>query len=363
MVWKNPKIISLIVITCIVIINSGCRSLPKNSGLIGKTTETVSVVESADEWYSVYFTAPGSPEADAYEGGPGNVLADAIQSAKLSVDIAAYKLNLWEIRDALIESHRNGVVVRIVTDSENFDEEEVQELISAGIPVVHDHSDHLMHNKFVVIDRMEVWTGSMNPTLGGVFFDNNNLIRVNSSQLAGNYLVEFEEMFTEKSFSNGSEANTPHPTITINGSKVETLFSPDDGTAHRIIDLIEGADESVYFLAYSFTADDIAQAMIDRAHSDIDVIGVMEEGQYLSNTGTEFDRLIAGGIDVRLDRNPNNMHHKVIIIDETIVITGSYNFSASAENRNDENTLIIHNAAVANEYLSEFWRVYNEARP
>jgi phosphatidylserine/phosphatidylglycerophosphate/cardiolipin synthase-like enzyme len=55
------------------------------------------------------------------------------------------------------------------------------------------------------------------------------------------------------------------------------------------------------------------------------------------------------------------MHHKVIIIDDEILITGSYNFSNSAENKNDENTLIIHDKTIAGLYLEEFWRVYNEA--
>ncbi len=52
-------------------------------------------------------------------------------------------------------------------------------------------------------------------------------------------------------------------------------------------------------------------------------MGVFEESQYLSNTGTEYDNLLAAGLDVRLDGNDRNMHHKVFIIDGEIVITGS----------------------------------------
>jgi phosphatidylserine/phosphatidylglycerophosphate/cardiolipin synthase-like enzyme len=57
------------------------------------------------------------------------------------------------------------------------------------------------------------------------------------------------------------------------------------------------------------------------------------------------------------------MHHKVMIIDRSIVITGSYNFSNSAEERNDENVVVIHNAEAAAQYLGEFQRVYNQAQP
>ena len=103
------------------------------------------------------------------------------------MDVAIYDLNLWSIRDALIAAHRRGVDVRMVTESDNMDEQEVQELKEAGIEVLGDRHESLMHDKFVVIDRLEVWTGSMNFTTGGAYLDNNNLIRLRSSKLAEDY--------------------------------------------------------------------------------------------------------------------------------------------------------------------------------
>ena len=70
----------------------------------------------------------------------------------------------------------------------------------------------------------------------------------------------------------------------------------------------------------------------------------------------------AGGF-VRQDGNPNVFHHKVLIIDDTIVVTGSFNFSQSAADDNDENLLIIHNPAIASAYLEEFQRRWAEASP
>ena len=88
----------------------------------------------------------------------------------------------------------------------------------------------------------------------------------------------------------------------------------------------------------------------------------MEESQYKSNQGTEYDRFKKAGLDVRLDGNPRNMHHKVFIIDGQTVVTGSYNFSANAEQSNDENTLIIYNEEIAGQYLDEFERIFEEAK-
>jgi phosphatidylserine/phosphatidylglycerophosphate/cardiolipin synthase-like enzyme len=89
----------------------------------------------------------------------------------------------------------------------------------------------------------------------------------------------------------------------------------------------------------------------------------MEEAQAKSNNGTEFNRLRSAGADVRLDGNSRNMHHKVLIIDEQIVMFGSYNFSYYAETRNDENLIIMHHPQTAALFMEEFDAVYDQAKP
>ncbi|HEX7540843.1 MAG TPA: phospholipase D-like domain-containing protein [Anaerolineales bacterium] len=314
-------------------------------------------------WLDIYFTNPAAPHAADYEGGPDETLAAVIDQARLSVDVAAYSLNLWSIRDALISAHQRGAVVRMVMESDNMDNQEIQQILDAGIPIIGDQREGLMHNKFVVIDRAEVWTGSMNFTTSGAYKDNNNLIRIRSAQVAYDYTTEFNEMFVENLFGTDTGAATPNPSLTINGTPVEITFSPDDGVAAQLLSLIQGAQKSIYFMAYSFTANDLGDVIIQRAADGLTVAGVMDDGQINSNQGTEYDPFMQAGLDVRRDGNAGLMHHKVIIIDRSIVITGSYNFSASAEMSNDENVVIIHNADVAEQYLAEFQRVYNQAQP
>jgi len=312
-----------------------------------------------EDWFRVYFTDPASPGASSYRGGIDEALATSIDQARLSVDMAIYDLNLWSLRDALINAHRRGVTVRMVTESDNMDELEIQELKEAGIEVLGDRRESLMHHKFVIIDRSEVWTGSMNFTTGGGYTDNNNLIRLRSTRLAHDYTHEFEQMFVEDHFGSNKATGTPYQTVTVDGSLVEVYFSPQDGTREHILAAIEDARESISFMAYSFTADELAAALVEQATEGITVQGVFDKDQYHSNQGTEFDYLVNAGLDVRLDGNPRLMHHKVIIIDGEIVITGSYNFSNNAENHNDENTLIIHNQSIARAYLAEFQKIYD----
>jgi phosphatidylserine/phosphatidylglycerophosphate/cardiolipin synthase-like enzyme len=318
--------------------------------------ETVPVATGG--WYSLYFTQPDSPEASLLRGGPDESFAQAIRQARLSVDVAAYQFNLASIKNALLDAQRRGVTVRMVTDSDYLDEEAVQALIAAGIPVLGDRREGLMHDKFAIIDRQEVWTGSMNYTDNGAYLNDNNLIRIRSTRLAEDYLSEFEEMFVEDFFGPSSPANTPYSSLSINGELLQVYFSPEDGTADHLVELIRGAKQSIYFLAYSYTSDEIALAMIDRAKAGVTVAGVFETSQFRSNTGTEFKHLLSAGVDVRLDGNPRNMHHKVIILDGQTVVTGSYNFSASAEDRNDENTLVIHSPEIAAQFMAEYQRIF-----
>ncbi|MEJ2707012.1 MAG: phospholipase D-like domain-containing protein [Anaerolineales bacterium] len=318
--------------------------------------ETVPVATGG--WYSLYFTQPDSPKASLLRGGPDESFAQAIRQARLSVDVAAYQFNLASLKNALLDAQRRGVTVRMVTDSDYLDEEAVQALIAAGIPVLGDRREGLMHDKFAIIDRQEVWTGSMNYTDNGAYLNDNNLIRIRSTRLAEDYLSEFEEMFVEDFFGPSSPANTPYSSLSINGELLQVYFSPEDGTADHLVELIRGAKQSIYFLAYSYTSDEIALAMIDRAKAGVTVAGVFETSQFRSNTGTEFEHLLSAGVDVRLDGNPRNMHHKVIILDGQTVVTGSYNFSASAEDRNDENTLVIHSPEIAAQFMAEYQRIF-----
>jgi len=315
------------------------------------------------DWISIYFTNPDDPNAGSFRGGPDAALAEAIQGARMRVDVAIYHLNLWSIRDALLDAHRRGVQVRMVTESDNMDEEEIQQLIEAGIPVLGDRRESLMHNKFVVIDGAEVWTGSMNFTTTGAYRNDNALLRIRSSRLAENYTAEFEEMFLEDHFGDDIGSATPNPSLTINGVQIETYFSPDDGVAEHIKALIDSAASSIDFLAYSFTLDTLADAILAQATKGAAIRGVLEENQYYSNIGTDFDRFVNHGLDVNLDGNRYNMHHKTIILDDATVITGSYNFSRSAEMRNDENVLVIHCPQVAEKFEGEFMRIYQKAQP
>lgn len=313
-------------------------------------------------WFELYFTNPLSPLASQQTGGIDQPLADAIDSAKLSVDVAIYSLSLNSVRDALLRAHDRGVQVRMVMESENMERPDPQRLKDAGIPILGDRREGLMHDKFAVIDGSEVWVGGMNYTDSGTYEDNNVMMRIRSVKMAENYTREFEEMFVDDKFGDNTRADTPNPRVTLDGTPVDTYFSPDDGVQAILLDILSEAQESIYFMAFSFTADPLGDVIRERAESGVTVAGVMDEEQVSSNIGTEFDPFRQAGLDVFIDGNPGQMHHKIIIVDESIVIFGSYNFTNSAETKNDENLLVIYNDQIAAQFIEEFKRVYGQAK-
>ncbi|HKY79256.1 MAG TPA: phospholipase D-like domain-containing protein [Anaerolineales bacterium] len=317
---------------------------------------------AADEWLAVYFSDPNADGAELMQGGPDEPLAAALTAAEQTIEIAIYDLDMTNIRNALISAAQREVQVRLVIESENFTPVDLQLLLDAGIAVVGDEDPDLMHNKFAIIDRREVWTGSFNYTITDAYGNRNNLVKVESALLVENYLAEFEEMFTQGLFGSASPANTPNPQFSVNGTLVETYFSPDDGVQAHLVDLVDGARESIYFLAYSFTSDELAEALVAAKERGVEIRGVMDDTQ-AANSGGEFGRLTANDIEVRLDGEGGRLHHKVLIFDEAVVATGSYNFSASAENRNDENSLVIHQEQIAGEFIEDFWRIWELAEP
>ena len=180
-------------------------------------------------WFELYFTNPASPLSPQGTGGVDGPLVAAIDAAHLSVDVAAYSLSLNSVRNALIRARDRGATVRVVMESTNMNRSDPERLIEAGIPVIGDERDGLMHDKFVIIDKSEVWLGSMNFTDGGAYEDNNNLMRIRSTKMVENYLKEFEEMFLDEKFGEEVVPETPNPTLTLEGTRLDTFFSPDDG--------------------------------------------------------------------------------------------------------------------------------------
>jgi phosphatidylserine/phosphatidylglycerophosphate/cardiolipin synthase-like enzyme len=139
-------------------------------------------------------------------------------------------------------------------------------------------------------------------------------------------------------------------------------FSRVEQCDNLLINLISQARKSVYVAIYSFTRDGLARALIDAKKRGVEVKVVIEE-ENAYGQGSDYQMLKDAGIDIRLDGNPALMHHKFMIVDGELVVTGSYNWSTAAEDRNDENFVVIRDKEVVDRFTQEFNRLLSIARP
>ena len=302
-------------------------------------------------------------------------IIEFIDNATQTIDCSIYNINRNTIVDALSAAHQRGVVVRYIHDNEtaNF----ALQNPSPPFPTLPGNAEGLMHNKFFVFDAEDVdncWvmSGSTNMTGNNIGTDYNNMIFIQDQALARTYTIEFEEMWGTDGPNPGIFAvkfgpdkvnNTPHDFI-INGKVVESYFSPSDNTTNAIIKAISTADTDVEMALLTFTNNELGTAVLNAHNSGITVRGIMNN---INDQGSEFNFLTNNGVNFSEDNTTVSTHHKYCIIDaanpdsDPQVVTGSHNWSGGAETRNDENTLIIHDADIANIFLQEFEARWCEA--
>lgn len=275
----------------------------------------------------------------------GKNLEFLLNSAKETIHCALFDLDLKNIINTLaLKSHE--VEVKIVIDDVNYEEQ-----IKGNVKL--DNSNQLMHNKFCIIDNKAVWTGSFNPTENGDKKNNNNVVVFYSKLLAENFENEFNELWNEN-FGDGEKVK--NQIIFLNNKKIENYFCPEDECEDQVVRIIRNAKKSIYFMTFSFTSERIADQILFK--ENIDIKGVFEgrgSGGY-----SQYERLKDFGLNVIKDKNKAIMHHKVFIIDNEIVITGSYNPTGSGNKRNDENIVIIHDKVIAGKFLEEFEKIYDK---
>ena len=322
----------------------------------------------------------GLMEAEYLPEGIDEEVIMYINQAEESIDLALYNLNnsgISDITGALNQAYQRGVVVRAIYDGD-VNATGMQNLDPAIGKISSPPSDYpyygIMHNKFLVIDAESgdplkplVWTGSTNFTYSQVNTDPNNVIVIQDQSLARAYRLEFNEMFgsagpqpdpEEARFGPDKSDNTPHEFI-IGGKRVECYFSPSDGTHQQILNTLLTAGHSVHVSTMLITKEDIGNVLVQKSNEGNQV-------QVLLNDYDQYGEPILNmlkaslGEDVRLTGEPGIMHHKYLIVDQDVaesdplVLTGSHNWSSSAQLRNDENTLVIHDQGAANAYYEEF---------
>ncbi len=310
-----------------------------------------------------------------------DTLINYINRAKYTIDLTMYNFNnqgISNVSDALKAAANRGVTVRVIgcgtTNNLGIDE-----LAGSAVNVLIGPSSSnrtgIMHNKFILFDTESanpndplVWTGSTNLTDGQINLDANNVIILQDQSLARGYKIEFEEMWgsttsipnaTAARFGFTKKNNTPHEFV-INGKRVECYFSPTDGVNAKIVQTINTTDNDLSIATMLITRNEMADAIAAQKLQG-DAVNVLTNAE--GNNGALVNTVLAAVLGTHYtfdDVSAGIMHNKYMIVDQgapasdPLVFTGSHNWSAAADNDNDENTLIVHDATIANIYYQNF---------
>lgn len=218
----------------------------------------------------------------------------------------------------------------------------------------------IMHDKFFVVDGAYVWMGSTNVSDSCSGGYNGNLVGViNSPIVAGWYTTEFDQMW-EGAHHGEKISHKPMRAQLTPDLSVETFFSPqDDPMDNAVRPLLQGArtriDIAIFFLTHKGIAADLiaAQRRGVKVRIVIDSTGA-------SNGYSKHELLRAAGIPVKIENWGGKMHTKAAAIDGEHVIMGSMNWTSAGENGNDENTIVLHSRAHAEQFhafYDDLWTI------
>jgi len=207
-----------------------------------------------------------------------------------------------------------------------------------------------------------LWTGSTNWTIGQLTSDPNHAYVIRDQALALNYKREFDELWgsgsnhADSRIGDDKTDNTAHE-FSFNEIEIESYFSPSDEPDCHIRKAISSADYSVDIGLLLLTSETLIDEIIALHHLGVKVRVILEDE---SSSTYAVDRLRTEDVPLAIHDPSSIYHHKYAIIDEgypesdPMVVTGSHNWTYSADHINDENTLIVHDQSFTNIFRQEF---------
>ncbi|MFT7518967.1 MAG: phosphatidylserine/phosphatidylglycerophosphate/cardiolipin synthase-like enzyme, partial [Kiritimatiellia bacterium] len=347
----------------------------------------------------VYFNDPGTRPDNIWKDPDGvRAMVSLIGNAQATIDFAVMGFSKKEVVRALIAAHDRGVKLRMVGDADHIYNSGYQALIDRQIPMSLGNGPHIMHDKFMVVDDRFLFAGTANWTPSDMMQNSNNFVFIDHPGVAADFTEEFEQMFHGR-FGWTKEERHNGRRYQVGDTEVEVWFSPNEDAMGRMLELVDGAQESVRFTIFAFTKDQVGsayirkQAELERRWADDpdrgdelperSVAGVVDQSQLHSNGQYhEVFRLLSGGVPMRLDGNDmsrqpgdyqaggGRLHSKTMLIDtysedpdvEASVITGSFNWSASATLSNDEFLIVLRSPRISNQYNEYFEYLWDSGR-
>jgi phosphatidylserine/phosphatidylglycerophosphate/cardiolipin synthase-like enzyme len=334
---------------------------------------------------SVFFLAQGEQSADAVMAR----LTTFIRAARRSLDFAVYDMRFSNplkasLSCSLRERAEAGTQIRFCYDGDKPLRPNVATgqdpapagtgafVQSLGYPWRRIAGMKLMHSKFIVRDGQSVWTGSTNMTDDAFTLMENNIVAIDSPALAGYYAEEFEQLWEKENFDNTGDIRTEPVPLVFSGqpATARVMFSP--GLGHEIdaeiARRVHEAKRRVRICSLLINSGTLISELGNLLHRGTVVVDGIYDRTQMADVYRQWQEvpqnrwkiaalqeivtrahLVGKNSTLYTPTSTHDfMHNKVLVVDDT-VITGSYNFSRSAE-FNAENILFIESPPLAETY-------------
>lgn len=350
----------------------------KNISFIQQHKERVFLKKIEKNKIELYFVNPVNKKHPVNKSinDVSKSLEALINNAKSSIDIAAYGFSGQDkIINALERAKERGVIIRGVVDdygtslypdtTKMINEFGFKTDVYAPLTKKKMKTDitrsqsALMHNKFAVIDKKYIWTGSTNISDSCMTYNANNSVVIYSPEIAEVYSKEFAQMYEENKFHILKSIIPDKTNILVNDdTSISILFSPmDKAISKGVLPLIRKSNKSIYVSMFYLTNYWITDALID-AHNRGVEIKIIADATLTQEPSSQIFKLRAAGIPVKIENWNGKMHQKSAVFDETYTIVASTNWTGASEYANDENMLIITNLDIAKKQTKEFFRLW-----
>lgn len=357
-------------------------------------------------------------------------LGNLIDNARKEVYWAMYGFYRAPIKDAVLRAVQRGLDVQLAGDAGTYSYGEIgyvqfEDLLRRypNAKLIAGNSQSIQHNKFCIIDRRYVMTGTGNITDSEIDRNYNVWAIIESKELAEDFINEHQQMMAGR-FGHAKDRPDNNNVFSVGGVKIEAYFSPHEDAMSQFLQAVGQAQSNINFAIFAFTHDQLGRLFVQKhkqftaAGNPTGVRGIMDRSQLTHNQYVEVYRLATacghtygfeagsatnanGGttnpftstwvapnptnsrcvapFDLRIDGNENSnyigdwqagggrLHAKTIVIDagtpNAKLLMGSFNWSPNANNNNDENLIIIHSPAIVEQYM-QFWRqMYTDGIP
>ncbi len=305
------------------------------------------------------------------------VLARAMNAVSGTLDVALYNLQMPEAVDAMIAARDRGVRVRVVLDDKHVFPKrnaDIQRLLDSGMDVRVMRGrgrSGAMHNKYAIFDGVGLQTGSANWTSFAGTASYENMLFIYDPYVIAGYQANFEWMWNQSRLVSSPDAQAPppgpvpsdpSPSLYFNGVYLPRYaFSPRGGTEAAIIKAIDASGSEIKVAMFTLTSEPIMSALVRAADRGVSV-------RLMHNAGSSFpffQDALKSRFDLRFSpgrTERGQMHNKFAVLDGTLLINGAFNWTATAEDKNAENTIFTMEPYYVGVYGAEFDRLFDAAK-